>query len=50
MIEIVKKRRNYIFKMNITIAISSPEELKDEAYLQIIKQIINNPNDESKEK
>ena len=29
---------------------NSPEELKGEAYLQVIKQLTNNPNDESREK
>ena len=42
-----KKPNLHILK-HTKIAMSSPEELKDEAYLQVIKQITNNPNDESK--
>ena len=44
-----KKQNLHILK-HIKLAINSPEELKDEAYLQVIKQITNNPNDESREK
>ena len=42
-----KKPNLHILK-HTKIAMSSPEELKDEAYLQVIKQITNNPNDESR--
>jgi hypothetical protein len=44
------KKKELHLKKHTAIAMSSPEELKDEAYLQVIKQITNNPNDESKEK
>ena len=32
---------------HIRLAMGSPEEVKDEAYLQVIKQITRNPNPES---
>lgn len=44
-----KKPNQHLLK-HTKIAMSSPEELKDEAYIQVIKQITNNPNDESREK
>ena len=44
------KKKELHIKKHTAIAMSSPEDLKDEAYLQVIKQITNNPNDESKEK
>ena len=44
-----KKANQHILK-HTKIAMSSPEELKDEAYLQVIKQITNNTHDESREK
>ena len=42
------KKPNLHLLKHTRIAMGSPEELKDEAYLQVIKQITNNPNDESK--
>ena len=44
-----KKQNQHILK-HTKLAMSSPEDLKDEAYLQVIKQLTNNPNEESREK
>jgi len=44
------QKPNVLILKHTKLAMSSPEELKDEGYLQVIKQITDNPNEESREK